>query len=165
MNPMAAQIWMQRAIQVSLLVITGLLLMPRLRPAPAWQPPTIAPVASRPAALESAPRPRLDPARLAQRNLRQPPVDPPPPVAVPSPEAPLGFQLAGTVVEPQRRFAVFTLAGGSTIRELGGTIAGHEVVAVERGWVRLRRGAREIELRVPWYDRIVAENSARSGLP
>lgn len=165
MNPAARQQWMQRVIQLSILVIAALLLIPRLRPLPAWTPPKFAPVASRPAEPESAPRLRLDLARLAQRNLRQPPVDPSPVRPAPIPETPLGFQLAGTVVEPQRRFAVFTLAGASTMRELGGTIADHELIAVERGWVRLRRGAREVELRVPWYERIVAETAARSEIP
>lgn len=92
-----------------------------------------------------------------QRNLQQALVDPPTPPPAPA-EAPPPFQLIGTAVEPGRAFAVFQSHDGSIIvRECGAPVGEFLLSIVDRGRVQLRREGRDIELRVPWYPRLVAE--------
>jgi hypothetical protein len=94
-------------------------------------------------------------------------VDPPPPAAIPVVEAPPPFQLAGTAIEDGRSFAILALTGNrSAVKEVGAVVEGFELVAVQRGLVRLRRGDKEYELRVPWYDRLAAiEHNSIGGPP
>lgn len=122
-----------------------------LRPLPAWTPPSVILSPSKP-----RPSSALDLAVVWQRDLRQPLFDAPPLPAKPPPETPPPMQLAGTAVEAQRRFAIFALEGNTVVKEVGETVGGWEVLTVERGRARLRKGAREVDLTVPWYDRLQA---------
>lgn len=114
--------------------------------------------AVRASAMPRAPVPRrvqsLDElAVIAQRDLRQAllaagsearPAD-----------AELGIELIGTALEPGRQFGVFRLADGALVVRAPGAAAGdYEVLEITRGTARLRHGAREIELKVAFYERI-----------
>lgn len=154
-----------REVQALVVITTALLLLMILRPLPPWNSPTIDQPDTQPAPVNLA-EPPLNFAILSQRNLRQPPVDPPGPApAAPVPETPLALRLIGTAVEADHSFAVFGLPDNRTlVREVGGNVEGYEVMDVKRGSARLRRGEREYEVRVPWFDRIAAE-TAKVGAP
>lgn len=151
-------------VQAAIVVVTGVVIVRLIWPAPQWQPPSLDSAASGPASPLAAESP-LDLAVLTRRNLRQPPVDPPAPApAAPVPETPLAIRLIGTAVEAERSFAVFGLPDNHTlVREVGGNVEGYEVMEVKRGSARLRRGEREYEVRVPWFDRIAAESVRGEG--
>lgn len=121
-----------------------------------WSPPSIDVQPSKPAETVPAEAP-IDIDRVCRRNLRQPLTDAPAPVTTPAPEQPLAIRLVGTAVEPDRRFGVFLLANNTTVlKEVGTSIDGYELIAVERGLAQLRRGERKIELRVPRYEQLVS---------
>jgi hypothetical protein len=153
----------QRIARVANIVVVSaaiLLTAALMWPQPAWTRPVVdlKPAANEPLA---APQPPLDLSVVWQRNLRQPLFDAPPAAAASKPEAPLSIQLLGTAIEDERRFAVLTLASNVPIvREIGAVVDGYELTAIERGLVRLKRGDKSYELRVPWYARLVAAEAA-----
>ena len=128
-------------------------------PRPAWTTPEISPADV--SSVEPETEPELTLADLAviwQRDLHQPVVDPPPAKpAAPPPEPKLAIRLVGTAVESDRQFGIFQLAGHrSVVKPVGATIDGFEIVSIERGRARLRRGERIYDLEVPWYERLAA---------
>lgn len=133
-----------------------------LRPLPTWQPPEINRQAPEKPKDADPRKPALSElAVIWQRDLRQPLFDPQPqsPPA-PPPERPVAIELLGTVVEARQRYGLFRLSDRRTvIRPVGGDVEGYSVVGIERGRAQLRRGAREVELKVPWYDQIAEERT------
>lgn len=131
-----------------------------VRPLPTWTPPTLD--TAGPASAPAAPsRPGVEHyAVIWQRDLRQPLFDVAPAAPIVATPAPPPFQLLGTAVEADHRFAVFQLSDGTTtVRASGSRIGGFELLEVERGRVRMRKDQQEYELRVPWYARIAQEQS------
>lgn len=138
--------------------VTALCMARLLWPLPVWTPPGVEleqPV------VPKAETPRLsldDLAVIWKRNLRGPLFDPPPEPVKPTEPARLVLSLVGTVVEPDRSYAVFRLADSSTVvKPVGAQVDGFDVVDVRRGIATLRNGSREYELKVPWFDRIERE--------
>lgn len=156
------RLWRQTPRLAAAAVVCGaaVIIIRLFWPLPEWTPPPLALDAL--ASPAPRPAPSNDRAGLTviwQRDWRQPVVDrlPSPPPA----EAPLAVQLVGTAVADPLRFALFRRADSSTIvKPVGASVDGYEIVAIERGRVRLRHGAREYDLRVPWYARIQAEQEA-----
>jgi len=153
-----ARTWNRLAVAVSAAMILGAAgLTARLCAVRvAWMVPEVDPAPGR---IAAAQRPAPTLAELAviwQRDLRQPVVDRPPEAQrEPKPECKLELQLIGTAVEREQRYGVFQLADGrAVVRSLGGDVGGYTIVEITRGRARVRSGAREYELRVPWYDRI-----------
>ncbi|MEW6252153.1 MAG: hypothetical protein AB1716_16060 [Planctomycetota bacterium] len=128
-------------------------------PPPDWTPPAWQPTTSQP--VSSGARERADLSELSviwQRDLRQPLFEASAASAPVAPEPTLNVCLVGTAVEGDQRYAVLQAAGKPlVVRRVGEQIEGYEVVAVRRGWARLRNGTRTYDLTVPWYDRIRAE--------
>lgn len=145
-----------RSLQAILLITSAVVAYALVAPRPIWKPPAFEPVSSQAVVAKPVEKP-LDLSIVWTRNLRQPMVDPPAPVAAAAAENPPPFQLAGTAVEDDRRFAIFAMPGDrSVLREGGAVLEGFEIASIERGLVRLRRGGKSFELRVPWYERLVA---------
>ena len=129
-----------------------------LRPHPPWSSPAIAAETptKQPLNTEHVAANTDELAAIWQRDLRQPLHDQPkaPP---PSPrERPrLAIQLVGTALEKNEQFGLFRLGNNSVVvKAAGDSVAGCQILAIERGRAYLRRGNEEHELRVPWYDRI-----------
>lgn len=155
---------MALALQAAIVTLAAIFVIVLVQPLPIWHPPTLDQSAASPA-VPPQPESPLDLAVLSARNLRQPPVDPPaPPPAASVPETPLAIRLIGTAIETERSFAVFGLPDSRTlVREVGGDVEGYEVMEVRRGSAKLRRGEREYEVRVPWFERIAAEAARNAG--
>lgn len=160
-QPRHVRRWTTALNAASVLVVAGAMCagLRSAWPLPAWTPPQLDQSAPEDGAVEA--RPALTLAELAviwQRDLHQAVVDAPPPKpAARPPEPKLSIRLVGTAVESDHCFGMFRLANGRTVvKAVGTTVAGFEIVAVERGKAQLRRDARLYELRVPWYDRLAA---------
>lgn len=129
-------------------------------PRPMWNPPEITPSGAR----EESPHPMIfEPieafAVLWQRDLRQP-LNDPPPVAQAAP-AQFTVQLVGTLADLTQPVAVFGLADGRTIaRRVGEQVDRYTLAEIGRGRAVLTGEAGPIELRVAWYDRILADAEA-----
>lgn len=136
----------------ALLVLAALLQALRWAAVEPFRPPRNVSAASR-TATQPLPRAELNMAAIWQRDLRQSLVEQPPAAA--RPEALPSIQLLGTAIEPQRRFGVFNVANRSVIKEVGAEIEGYRIVGIDRGLARLQRADKNIELRVPWYDKLV----------
>lgn len=151
----------QRLIWCGTILICGGLLaygVNLLRPLPDWQPPASW-VTTQPTETDTPPRarPLSDYAVIWQRDLRQPMVDSIPEVAKAKPEPPLAIKLLGTAVASNEQMGIFSLANNATVvKRIGEVFDGYELLEVKRGQARLRRGAKEFELKVPWFDRIEA---------
>ncbi len=159
MTPRGRQHWTQagRAVPAAATVLTGLGLAGLLWPRPAWRPPNRPHEPVNPAAETLHVAPTLaDLALVWQRDLRQALFElasPEPVVATSTP--PPAIRLLGTAVEGRQRFGLFQLAGDTTVvKPVGAQVDGMEIVAIARGWARLRSGMREFELTVPWYERL-----------
>lgn len=131
-----------------------------LRTPPAWVPPEldVRPTPASPQDRPAAPQ-LADLAVIWQRDLRQPLADPPPPKPPePVPEPKLTVRLVGTAIEGNRQYGLFQVGNNPTVvKAAGASVEGFEIVSIARGRARLRSGAREYELTVPWYERLQAE--------
>lgn len=147
------------AVRTAIIVVGGGLAIGTALPPPAWSSPEVEAVPKGPTA-PPASIPAIDIERTCRRDLRQPLVDAPPPPVGPVPETPISVRLLGTAVESERQFGIFALANNaSVLKEVGALVDGYEVVSVQRGIARLRRGDRIVELRVPWYDQLADERA------
>lgn len=63
-----------------------------------------------------------------------------PPAAAESASEPVGYRLSSVLVSPYRRVAVIN----GRVCRVGDRVAGAEVLAIEREWVRLRVGGKEV---------------------
>ncbi len=103
-----------------------------------------------------------DLAVIWQRDLRQPVVDPPAEKPRQEKKQRLAIQLLGTAVETDRQYGVFRLSDNRTVvRAVGDEVDGFEIIQISRGRARLRNCQRECELRVSWFDQIVAGGKGR----
>ena len=162
MSPRHAARWERLVTALMLAIVLAVLLafVALLRPAPPWTPPQVNLQAPVVVDVKSAPGLSLDElAVIWQRDLRQPLVDPSPPEPPKPPPPPrLAVRLLGTAVEADRRYGLLRLSNNTTVvRPVGAEVEGFEVVSIRRGWARLRNGAREYDLIVPWYDRIAVQ--------
>lgn len=132
-----------------------------LQPRSAWTPPVFSQQSPASAASPRELKPLSDYAAIWRRNLRASLVDAPPPRAESVTRDPPPFQLAGTLVDADQPLAVFTLTNqASEVKRIGESVKNWEVLAIERGRVRIRAGDRELELRVPWYEQIARDMGA-----
>ncbi len=125
------------------------------RPLTPWRPPAMNVAESPPETLASAALALPDLAVIWERDLHQPVVDPPK-VAKPKrkPPPPPSVRLIGTVIEAERAFGIFEERGTVQIKAIGESIGDYQIILVERGRAVIKAGDREVEIHVPWHERL-----------
>ncbi len=125
------------------------------RPLTPWRPPAKSVSEPQSETTVAAALALSDLAVIWQRDLHQPVVDPPQePKPKRKPPPPPSVRLIGTVIEAERAFGIFEERGSVQIKSIGESIGDYTVILVERGRAVIRAGDREVEVHVPWHERL-----------